>query len=226
MTRHRPFGELSAGLRRRVADRDVERERIWHAINQAADEIRYTLFGSNLRDWLDRVARPLIFGDETSAGDSSGGPEFCSTCGTVVESSAGGASTREGEADPMMSAPSPPAEGAPGTRPPGAPPTVTPSPLTHYQWDPDIGWLAVCRKCGNGPLVGVEEQRGLCGECKVIADLRVQREGAAEPADPPWLTKEESDEVLSDLDTAQQALHVIERLATGNIDPWTWPGVQ
>lgn len=44
--------------------------------------------------------------------------------------------------------------------------------------------------------------------------------------DPPWLTKEESDGVLSDLDTAQQALHVIERLATGNIDPWTWPGVQ
>lgn len=48
----------------------------------------------------------------------------------------------------------------------------------------------------------------------------------AQFGDPPWLTKEESDEVLSDLDTAQQALHVIAQLATGNLDPWTWPGTE
>lgn len=41
---------------------------VWNKINQAADEIQPTLFGSNLCDWLDRVARPLIFDDQSSAG--------------------------------------------------------------------------------------------------------------------------------------------------------------
>lgn len=42
MTGHRPFNELSDGLRRRLADRDAERERIWTAI-QSWTEIAHRL---------------------------------------------------------------------------------------------------------------------------------------------------------------------------------------
>lgn len=42
MTGHRPFSELSDGLRRRLADRNAERERIWAAI-QAWTEIAHRL---------------------------------------------------------------------------------------------------------------------------------------------------------------------------------------
>jgi hypothetical protein len=44
-----------------------------------------------------------------------------------------------------------------------------PAPYTHYVWDNDedcpLGWIAVCRSCGNGPLSDDEEGLGTCGRC-------------------------------------------------------------
>lgn len=44
-----------------------------------------------------------------------------------------------------------------------------PSPHTHYVWDASedcpLGWVPVCRRCGNGPLTGDDEALGVCSGC-------------------------------------------------------------
>jgi ribosomal protein S27AE len=36
----------------------------------------------------------------------------------------------------------------------------------NYTWDDELQMhLPCCRRCGNGPLCGDEEVRGICGPC-------------------------------------------------------------
>lgn len=69
--------------------------------------------------------------------------------------------------------------------------TELPCPHTHYVWDNDeacpLGWIAVCRDCGDGPLVGEDEMAGRCPPCAAKARiLEIERLPATPELQEEW----------------------------------------